>query len=273
MDGCVKSVLFNRETRDFPRHRHNTCQLIYIRKGETRLRTHSGEYRAAAPCLVFLNSLEPHSFEVLSREYERYTVNVSPKEATYGIKGQTLLSVFSNPPSAAPVLDAGPFSEKADVLISLLYGEFIRDDPDSGESGDMLLRLLLIEVRRHYPQAFSDMRSGITQAVSRVRLLLEQQPGRDFSLEELAGQQHVSSYYLAHSFKKITGYGIKQYQQLCRLSLARELLVSTDLPVTEICQRAGFSDLSNFSRHFRRYMSMTPSDYRRQGRAVEESRE
>lgn len=273
MSGCVKSVLVNREARDFPRHQHNTCQLTYIRKGEARLRTHSGEYRAAAPCFVFLNSLEQHAFEVLSREYERYTVNVSPEEADYGIKWQMLLSVFSNPPSSAPVLDAGPFTEKADALMSLLYGEFIRDDPDSGESGDMLLWILLTEVRRHYPQAFSDMRSGITQAVSRVRRLLEQQPRRDFSLAELAGQQHLSSYYLAHSFKKITGYSIKQYQQLCRLSLARELLVSTDLPVTEICQRAGFSDLSDFSRYFRRYMSMTPSDYRRQGRAVEGTRE
>ena len=49
---------------------------------------------------------------------------------------------------------------------------------------------------------------------------------------------------------------------LCRLAKAKEMLRMTDLPVSDICFGCGFTDLSNFSRYFRREEGCSPSAYR-----------
>ena len=85
-------------------------------------------------------------------------------------------------------------------------------------------------------------------------------------LDELARRVNVSRYYLSHSFKSVTGYGVRQYQILCRIAAAKEKLAVTDMPVSEICFEVGFSDLSNFSRYFGKTVGCTPGEYRKKVR-------
>ena len=47
-----------------------------------------------------------------------------------------------------------------------------------------------------------------------------------------------------------------------RLACAKDLLVHTALPISEVAFRAGFSDVNNFIRTFRRETGMTPLRYR-----------
>jgi AraC-like DNA-binding protein len=47
-----------------------------------------------------------------------------------------------------------------------------------------------------------------------------------------------------------------------RIERAQELLVTTPLPVTEICDRVGFASLGSFSSLFRRLTGETPGGYR-----------
>ena len=82
------------------------------------------------------------------------------------------------------------------------------------------------------------------------------------TLEELAEEYHVSRYYLAHAYKEVTGYSIKNYRMLCRIAEAKELLVGTSLSVSDICDRVGFPDTSNFSKYFKKKEGYTPSEYR-----------
>ena len=60
------------------------------------------------------------------------------------------------------------------------------------------------------------------------------------------------------------GRTIKEYQCLLRLRRAEQLLTETDLPIAEIAQRAGFSDVFYFSKVFHREKGCTPRDYRRE---------
>ena len=49
--------------------------------------------------------------------------------------------------------------------------------------------------------------------------------------------------------------------------MAERLLRETDENATDIAMRLGFSSSQHFSRLFRRYNGLTPSDYRREQRA------
>ncbi|MFW3386370.1 UNVERIFIED_CONTAM: AraC family transcriptional regulator [Kocuria sp. CPCC 205274] len=64
-------------------------------------------------------------------------------------------------------------------------------------------------------------------------------------------------------FAKATGVGFNRTVTRMRLTEACRLLRGTDLPVSDICYRVGFTNLSNFNRHFRATTGTTPSRYRR----------
>ena len=63
-------------------------------------------------------------------------------------------------------------------------------------------------------------------------------------------------------FKQATGQNFSDLVRKLRLARARRLLERSDKPVSEICYEVGFSNLSNFNRHFLNDAGVTPRNYR-----------
>lgn len=69
--------------------------------------------------------------------------------------------------------------------------------------------------------------------------------------------------YANFLFLKHTGQTIHQYLISCRIQRALELLLSTELSMTEIALEAGFSSLNRFSKEFSARTGNTPGKYRK----------
>lgn len=82
------------------------------------------------------------------------------------------------------------------------------------------------------------------------------------SRSELAGLVGLSEPYLAALFRTATGMSVLQYQTRQRMAVARELLDTTGLPVSEVARESGYADPLYFSRQFRRIHGMSPEIYR-----------
>lgn len=80
---------------------------------------------------------------------------------------------------------------------------------------------------------------------------------------EVAEAVGLSRDAFSRLFAKATGVGFNRTVTRMRLTEACRLLRGTDLPVSDICYRVGFTNLSNFNRHFRATTGTTPSRYRR----------
>lgn len=83
-----------------------------------------------------------------------------------------------------------------------------------------------------------------------------------FSIKTMADHFGVSSSNLSHFFKNKTGLSLSQHIQSIRLTKARELLLSTSLPVAEIISMIGYTDVSSFIRRFKQETGMTPGEFR-----------
>ena len=68
---------------------------------------------------------------------------------------------------------------------------------------------------------------------------------------------------LKRRFKAATGSSLIEYLQNLRVEEAKRLLESTELPMEDISEQAGYSDTSFFRRLFKRLTGLTPSKYRR----------
>jgi transcriptional regulator GlxA family with amidase domain len=92
---------------------------------------------------------------------------------------------------------------------------------------------------------------------------------RELSLDYLARQLNVSSRTLARRFLDELQTSPGKWIKEKRLELARELLETTRLSVTEVCYRVGYQDVASFSRLFSRTTGLAPGEFRKhlQGRA------
>ena len=80
-------------------------------------------------------------------------------------------------------------------------------------------------------------------------------------LPELAQVVGMSETKMKSLFKQIFGDSIYNYYQSARMDEAAFLLRHSDYSVSEIGFRLGFSNLSHFSRLFKKYYALTPKKY------------
>ena len=83
------------------------------------------------------------------------------------------------------------------------------------------------------------------------------------SLESLAEQFYISTYYLSHRFRQVTGYTLIHYIQMTRIRSAQYALINTREKITDISAACGFTSFSQFNRVFRKFCGVSPSDFRR----------
>ncbi|KAF1042227.1 MAG: Transposon Tn10 TetD protein [Herbaspirillum frisingense] len=112
------------------------------------------------------------------------------------------------------------------------------------------------------------MSSTINQVLSYIR----QNLGGNLRETDVAELSAMSVSSFTRFFKRHTGCTFIQYQNGLRLNEACELLMCTELSVTEVCYRVGFNNLSNFNRQFLACKGMPPSRFRSLHRLNEEAR-
>lgn len=83
----------------------------------------------------------------------------------------------------------------------------------------------------------------------------------DLSLEKVSAYANLSTIHFHNCFKSSTGRTLHDYVEEKRIKRAMDLLLTTDMTLTEIAFACGFSSQSYFSFVFKRRMKMTPREY------------
>ena len=83
------------------------------------------------------------------------------------------------------------------------------------------------------------------------------------SLEDFVEITHLSKHHLIRAFKMQTGMSPYKYLHMCRIDKAVDLLKIPDMTVTQIAYAVGYNDPIVFTRHFKAFHNVTPSEYRK----------
>jgi len=86
----------------------------------------------------------------------------------------------------------------------------------------------------------------------------------ELSLNQLAQNFYISSYYLSHQFKAATGFTLTDYIQMTRIRNVQAVLAGSDIPIAQAAISCGFSSFSQFNRTFRKHVGISPSQYRKE---------
>lgn len=95
-----------------------------------------------------------------------------------------------------------------------------------------------------------------------VRAFIDRHYAKPLTVERLADLAGLSRFHFIRAFRASVGHTPHRYLRDRRIERAKELLITTPMPVTEICDTIGFHSLGSFSSLFRRATGETPAEYR-----------
>jgi len=105
-------------------------------------------------------------------------------------------------------------------------------------------------------------------AVERVVRVLKSQVQDVLSLEDMADIACLSPYYFSRVFHNIIGIPPGEFLATLRLDLAKRLLLTTSLSVTDICFEVGYSSLGSFTTRFTQLVGASPRQLRHRAKHV-----
>ena len=124
-----------------------------------------------------------------------------------------------------------------------------------------LLNRLILENHPHEPEIVRKAKDFITDRID-----------EKLSLAQIAKEVNVSTYYFCKVFKQSTGMTFTEFTNRHRIELAKQELVQSEKPVTEIAYAVGFQSLSQFNRSFCKFAGESPRDYRQNAQAGEQQK-
>ncbi|WP_127582588.1 helix-turn-helix domain-containing protein [Paenibacillus koleovorans] len=105
---------------------------------------------------------------------------------------------------------------------------------------------------------------GAYRHVRQMAQYLEQHyASPSLSLQQLADQLGMSVSYLSRSFKEEWGMSFSAYLTTLRMELAKTLLRDPVYKTSDIASQVGYTDLPHFTKSFKKYTGLNPSDFRK----------
>lgn len=254
-----------------PWHWHEELELGYIEKGTSIIRTLTQEYTIHQGDGFFINT------NVVDTK-----LNGNPGKVSLEINhifhpiflgghfGSLITSKYLNPilqnqKISVHVIRRG--SREADAVLNNLV---LLKDKNGKENQEIAIRnllsetwlLLLDEIEKHFvlPQIPDTEKQN---QVKNMLSYIHRNYGEKITLAEISKQAAVSAREANRLFQKVIRQTPFEYLMLYRLEQVRKFLEKSDLSITEISYRCGFTDSAYMGKQFRKKFGETPGEYRR----------
>lgn len=163
-----------------------------------------------------------------------------------------------------------PLSPEQDKLfvthMEKMYNEFKKLDPDSEEIIRSILTICLFEAKRLLdPNTIkSTLKSRAEEITYQFESLIKNTKRKKQKLNFYASQLNISEIYLSECLKKVTGKSAKKIITEYVLFEAKTLLKHTTDTIETIAYHLGFTDTPNFINFFKKNISLTPKQFRKE---------
>jgi AraC-like DNA-binding protein len=208
--------------------------------------------------LVWAPEREGAAFFEKGREYRLFTTHFMPPLV------QQLVPRF---PGAAVPAETGvrPLEPRLNELVQAIlanpYSEAQRQFFYENKVREILFNLLT-GVQSHLDKSgFSEEE---IRRVHQVDVLILSDLKKHYTIEQLAARARMSQDRLKEAFKAVIGVGMYERLKEARLQQARQLVLTTSLPIKAIFDRVGYETITGFIDAFKERFGLPPATYRKQ---------
>lgn len=256
----------NIKPKSFSPHSHTAYEVYFIESGEMSVRFEEELVELFEHDVMIIPPGKIHNVEHCSDTLKRFNLRFLFNDSLYGslakdyilyrptkaIKEEiyrNILSIHENLPSINDRLTLFRIKASLGIIISHVIGlivpkneEKLREDSPLSEHQNRLSQCILID------RFFTDNYSHPVTA------------------DALAEQLHYSKTHLNRLLKSYWGMSFTEKLAHTRLHAAMQYLASSDLTVSEIAEKCGYSSLRGFEIFFSKHMNMLPLEYRTRSR-------
>ncbi|WP_462410097.1 AraC family transcriptional regulator [Neobacillus sp. Marseille-QA0830] len=245
-------------------HTHMGYEVYLFHKGNVKLIIGNQVYSPKGGDMIFIPGDTPHiPRPSQSAPYIRSVINfLDSSLEMFPHQIDTIISELF--PSDGKIIH-WDVSEQYEIerLISKMESELNKDEFCSDTLASITLFDLLVKAYRKTLSDKKEIRhlSQREMYVERILSVINHNINEDINLDFISFHVHMNKHYMCHSFKQVTGYTISDYIQNKRIEEAKKLLLSNK-SITSIGQQVGIRNVSHFSKLFKKYTGMSPSNYR-----------
>ncbi|QJD84288.1 helix-turn-helix domain-containing protein [Cohnella herbarum] len=259
----------------FEGEKHDFWEFVYVDKGEMEVFADTEGYRLKQGDMIFHKPNEFHgvwankkiapnviilSFVCRSREMAYFENKIFTLDAEQReILAQIMKSGFA---AFLP-----PFDDPRNHTL--------RRKPDAPIGTEQLIKIhlemLLIRLRdagdrlarRDQRLSISTKRRSEDDLVNRMREYMEENVFADLRLEDIYKSFNLSKSHALTLFKDCTGVSIMKHYRQLKIDQAKSLIRAQRHTFTEIAELLRYGSVHSFSRHFKSFTDMSPSEYLR----------
>lgn len=251
---------------------------LWTVEGEPAVRLRPGEIAFVRGGLGHCVAHEPGAICVPHEEFRR---EQAVADDALGAEGAVFLcgayqfagDIGAGLVDALPPVLAFPASVDDPVhgVVSLLSRELAQSRPGQQTVLDRLLDVLVVMGLRsgleRSPNAPAWFRAARDERLSRALQAIHERADHPWSVAELARVAHMSRASFARNFQQALGQTPMQYLADWRMTLARDLLITNELSLTQIAEQVGYSSQYAFATAFRRHHGQPPGRWRQSATA------
>lgn len=257
---------------NFPKHKHNYVEVIYMCQGTTTHILNGSKVILEAGDLLFLNQNAEQ--EILPAGEQDIAVNfiVLPEFfdtafSMMDMEEENALKEFlvgalcgKNDNTSYLYFHVAEILPIQNLVENMVWTIFY-DQPNKRRCNQITMGLLLLQLLNHVDRMETGTAAFDRELTGTVFNYIEEHY-KNGSLSELAEIMGYDVYWLSREIKKRTGKTYKELLQSRRMRQAAYLLKNSRLPVADIIESVGYDNTSYFFRKFKECYGVSPKMYR-----------
>ncbi|GEK36303.1 AraC family transcriptional regulator [Enterococcus thailandicus] len=251
---------WNEEGNKSDIHTHDFLEISIVLEGQANYTIEEQEFQLNAGQIMLFNPGTHHGEEQRTGTYSHQLHIGLTNISLDGLKRNHL-------PTKKAILNLGEYQWEFLDKAWRLVKEYSEEQPEF----QLMVKALIIEMLVLILRSLEKVQDNtVTLALSKnakrkqylvnhAIYYLENHHTQEITLEQLADTLYVSPTYLSKVFKESTGMSPINYLIQVRLKHAKELLANEQLTIREISQAVGYQDAYHFSKLFKKYYGVSPS--------------
>jgi AraC-like DNA-binding protein/mannose-6-phosphate isomerase-like protein (cupin superfamily) len=248
------------KTSCFPMHWHDRLEILHMISGTLHIHM-NGEYMTLGPgqTLVVMPHMNHYGFtedeaahyHMLNIELQKY-INSSATSLKY------MTPLINSEVTFTPIIDNPIITKALEELFTYLAPE-----PDINSLCSMGKMYEIMGLLYQYCRTDSKTLRKPDNKFSAVLEYIGKHFTEDISTKDISEKFKYDETYFCRRFKELTGITVTRHLRQLRMEKAQSLLVNTTEEIKTIAWKCGYSDVSYFSKHFKRQFKMSPAEYRK----------
>ena len=237
-------------------HSHEYYHLLCVRNGLLEFTLDSASFQLHSGDLVLVPKGHTHSF------CNSGTAPADYYELKFTLLSQSLTQMLSN---CSCFVRSDTFACQLVEHIATEYQQYRTLMDDSATAALSTLVFHLTSENRVISQDEPNVidTTGYTPLAQKVVSFLLAHFAENLTLDDVSIGVGISKNYLCNAFKRSTGVTILDCLNMIRIRKAAELIVYSDLSLTQVAQMCGYISTSHFNRVFAHYVGLPPGQCRR----------